>query len=143
MGSKVYIGIDPDLVKSGVAFWYKPEKKLTVYLLTFNQLTDVLRAIKMLQGLEVVIEAGWLNNKANFHKWTGSAAGAGERIAKNVGENHAVGKLLEQACVEMGIAYRLVKPVKSKVRAEYFTQLTGIKTKNQEMIDAGMLVYGI
>lgn len=55
----------------------------------------------------------------------------------------AVGKIIEQALKELKISYELIQPRTAKVTPLFFEKLTGIKTKNQEMIDAGMLVYGL
>lgn len=137
----IYIGIDPDLIKNGVATWHSDTKNLELELKTFYDLMQFLHAMPLTGlGFEVIIEAGWLNKPSNFRKTQNKSIG--ERIAKNVGENHAVGKLIEQACLELGITYKLVRPTKSKVNKTFFFKLTGIKTSNQELIDAGMLVYG-
>lgn len=145
--AEVYVGIDPDLVKNGFAIWYKADKRLEVQVSTFYQIVRYLQGLQMAgigNALEVLIEAGWLNTRANFHDRAGQSKRVGERIAKNVGENHAVGKLLAQVCDELGIKYRLVRPKTAKVNKKYFEQLTGLQgVKSQEMIDAGMLVYGM
>lgn len=141
--SKIYIGIDPDLIKSGVAFYFKNEEvQLRLELRTFWQLASYLAKIKELgTDFEVIIEAGWLNKKYNFRETVNKTVG--ERIAFNVGQNTAVGKLLHQTCLELQIPCKLVKPTQSKVNSAYFEKLTGLKVKNQELIDAGMLVFGI
>ncbi len=41
----------------------------------------------------------------------------------------------------LGLKYELYKPDSAKTSPEYFERLTGIKTKNQEKIDAAMLVF--
>lgn len=141
---KIYIGIDPDLKKCGFAKWFKESKTIEVYLRPVHEIIIYLSnysTSSQKDNLTVIIEAGWLNKKSNFRGTQNKAIG--ERIAKNVGENHASGKIIEQACQELGITYRLVKPTTSKTTPAYFEKLTGIKTKNQEMIDAGMLVYEI
>ena len=134
------IGIDPDLIKSGVAII---TDKMTLHNLTFPQLMQLFSDNKE-QIKKVVIEAGWLNAKSNFHARYGQSKSAGERIAKNVGENHATGKLIAEMAEYYGLNVVLVKPTKKKYTAEEFNRLTGwVGRSNQEQRDAGALVYGM
>ena len=92
--------------------------------------------------INVVIEAGWLHKKSNWHGRAGQTKSVGEKIAKSVGRNHQVGILLKEYCEIKGIKHTLVKP-KGKVKADYFKKLTGYtKRTNQDQRDAGMLVFG-
>lgn len=134
------IGIDPDLIKSGVAII---TDKMTLHNLTFPQLMQLFSDNKD-QIKKVVIEAGWLNTKSNFHARHGQSKSAGERIAKNVGENHATGKLIAEMAEYHGLNVILVKPTKKKYTAEEFNRLTGwVGRSNQEQRDAGVLVFGM
>lgn len=145
MKAEIYIGIDPDVEKSGLAIWDKTSQKLTVDKYNFFSLYEGLRITKQVDEIKAVrIEAGWLNAKSNFHYHPKQSKFVGERIAKNVGSNHQVGRLIGEMCEHLGIQYEFVKPM-GKVTPEYFQQLTGIKVKksDQDMIDAGMLVYGL
>lgn len=133
------IGIDPDLAKSGVAIL---SDSLELKTMTFAETVDLFRS-QQDQIKKVVIEAGWLNVKSNMHGRYGQSKSAGERIAKNVGENHATGKLL----VEMAKSFRLnvieVRPTRAKKNAEEFRRITGyVGRTNQEVRDAGMLIWG-
>lgn len=141
----LYIGIDPDVDKSGIAAWIDKKKYLKIESMSFFDIYEGLRLLKEEQiEIKVRIEAGWLNQKSNFHNRPGQSKRVGERIAKNVGSNHQVGKLIGEMCEHLGIEYEFVKPM-GKVTPEYFEKLTGIKVKkkDQDMIDAAMLVYGI
>lgn len=134
------IGIDPDLIKSGVAIL---GDSLELKTMTFAETVDLFRSQKD-QIKKVVIEAGWLNKKSNLHSRYGQSKTTGERIAKNVGENHATGKLL----VEMAKSFKLnvveVRPTRSKKNAEEFKRITGyVGRTNQEVRDAGMLIWGM
>lgn len=134
------IGIDPDLAKSGVAIL---SDSLELKTMTFAETVDLFRS-QQDQIKKVVIEAGWLNVKSNVHGRYGQSKSAGERIAKNVGENHATGKLL----VEMAKSFKLnvieVRPTRVKKNAEEFRRITGyVGRTNQEVRDAGMLIWGI
>lgn len=79
-----------------------------------------------------------------MHARYGQSKRSGERIAKNVGENHAIGKKL----VEMAKYYDLevveIRPTKSKLNAEQFNKITGWQGRtNQEQRDVAMLVWGM
>lgn len=139
-----YIGIDPDLVKSGFAAYFPATGKLTATTFDFFKLKEVLTEFKNTyqDDLLVRIEAGWLNNKSNYHRHRKQSKAIGERIAKNVGENAATGKLIAEMCLYLSIPHELVRPAASKVNATYFKRLTGLGKTNQEMRDAGMLCFG-
>lgn len=141
---KLYIGIDPDVEASGVATWNSSTKTIGITALSFWKLYDHFCFLKEHSTVFVRIEAGWLNKKSNFHDQYGQKKFVGEMIAKKVGSNHQVGKLIGQMCEYLNIQYEFVKPM-GKVTPEYFTQLTGIsvKKKDQDKIDAAMLVFGL
>ena len=59
-------------------------------------------------------------------------------------ENHATGKLLAEMAKECGLAVVLVKPTRTKLKAEDFNRITGWQGRtNQEQRDAGMLIWGM
>ena len=134
------IGIDPDLKKSGVAIL---GDSLVLKTMTFAETVDLFRsqqeAIK-----KVVIEAGWLNVKSNMHGRIGQRKSVGERIAKNVGENHATGKLLVEMAKSFNLNVVEVRPTRTKKNADEFKRITGyVGRTNQEVRDAGMLIWGM
>lgn len=137
----ICIGIDPDLIKSGVAAWNGKEF-VTLKTMRFFELTLYLEWQKNEnENVTVYIEGGWLNEKSNFH----SAQGARVReiIAKNVGENHAVGKLLVEYCELEMITHHIIRPTQKKWDAEVFKKITGVEIRtNSEMRDAARLVFG-
>lgn len=138
---QIIIGIDPDLDKSGVAI--KWLDALSLNNLTFVELKELIEREQPVIK-KVVVEAGWLNQKSNFHKHPKQSKEAGERIAKNVGENHAVGKLIVQLIESMGIPVQQLKPTRSKLSSKDFNRITGwSKQSNQEQRDAAMLVWGM
>lgn len=135
------IGIDPDLEKSGVAVL--KDGSLRLDNMRFYDLTQYFEVNKD-QIKKVVIEAGWMNKKSNLHGRIGQSKRAGERIAKNVGENHATGKLLVEMAESLGLAVVLVRPTKTKKNSEEFNRITGWQGRtNQEQRDAGMLIWGM
>lgn len=143
MKRAVYIGIDPDLVKSGFAVYYPSTGKLTGTTFDFFKLKEVLQEFKNTHQNNILIriEAGWLNKKANFRGTESQAVS--DMISKKVGENHATGKLITQMCEYLQIEHELVRPTKAKVNKDFFFKLTGLETKSQEIIDAGMLIFGL
>lgn len=138
---KLFIGVDPDVKKNGVAYWYKDQKRLELETLTLFQLFDVIKNLKVLNSITVIIDAGWLN-KTNFHV-VGNNKRVNGKIGEKVGANHERGKVIAEMCDYLGVEYQLHRPTKSKLNAEQFEKITNYKGKtNQEVRDAGMLVFG-
>jgi hypothetical protein len=144
------IGIDPDVEKSGYAFLDVAQRKLHLDSLYFPNVLDRLIVTKIAIGncydFIVVIEAGWLNSISNYH----TAAGRrGQRIAKNVGANHQVGKLFVQMCENYGIPVTTMKPLKKmwhgkdgKITQAEIVSFTGITERtNQEERDAALIAW--
>lgn len=138
--NQIIIGIDPDLEKSGVAIL---GQSLQLKNLTFPETVDLFRTFQD-EIKKVVIEAGWLNRKSNFHGCYGQSKSKGEAIARNVGENHATGKLLVEMAKSLGLAVVEVRPTRTKLKAEDFNRITGWQGRtNQEQRDAAMLIVGM
>lgn len=136
------IGIDPDTQKSGVCIWDKELKTIVMAkALPFFEVIELLATYKLDKSKKMIvrIEAGWLNKKSNFHG--GKTDNIKQRIAKNVGANHQIGKLFEEYCTRVGINYSLEKPTTAKWSREECQRYTGLALKNQDVIDAVRLVY--
>ena len=143
------IAIDPDVDKSGVAALQIEGKHLVMHSLKFPELIDLLKWInedKIHFPFMVVVEAGWLNAVSNYH----TAAGRrGQRIAKNVGANHQVGKMIVEMCEHYNIPVTTIKPLKKmwqgkdgKITQEEIASFTGIIGRNnQEERDAALLAW--
>ncbi len=143
-----YIGVDPDVDKSGVAIVNK--RTMTVELLSslsFPQLIDLLIR-KRAENIDaaVVVEAGWLN-KGNWHiRWTDNK---GQAAAKgyHVGRNHETGMKIIETAEYFGYEVEGIRPLRKcwkgkdrKITAEEFEQLTGYsKRSSQDSRDAGLL----
>lgn len=140
----IRVGIDPDINKSGFAITIDGAL-VRVEARTFFDLCEMLNGARNTAKdigamLMVTIEAGWLIKKSNWHPAQGR--GIRDRIAKNIGENHASGKLIARWCDEAGIPYELIPP-RGKVKSARFKRLTGWnKRTNQDMRDAAMLIWG-
>ena len=106
------IGIDPDVSKSGVASLEIKTHHIEAGSLSFPQLMDYLQDIVKTreitgQSVVVVVEAGWLNEISNYHT---KADRTGQRIAKNVGANHEVGKKIVEMAKHYGLEVIEQKP---------------------------------
>lgn len=139
MISRLTIGIDPDIEKSGVAV--AVDGKITgLRCMRFPEIVEYFRVNKDCLDL-IVIEAGWLNRKSNFHPAWGPARR--EKIARDIGRNHATGQLLVEMAESLGIKVELYRPVSSKVNHDTFCQIVGWHggRTNQEKRDAGMALF--
>lgn len=133
-------GIDPDLEKSGIARLDKNTNRIEMTCLDFIHTLNYIRENKEVIKC-VYIEAGWFNRKSNWHGAETLRKSAS--IGRNVGENHATGKLLAQCIEYEQVKVVLVRPTQKKLNAEQFKKMTGIQTRtNQEVRDAAMLVFG-
>lgn len=145
---KIIIGIDPDIKKSGMATFYKGE--LLVETLPFPELIEKLYMLSTLpDDVLVVVEAGWLNEKSNFH---GQHSGKAERIAKNVGSNHQTGRHIVEMAKHFGLEVIEHKPLNKEWKGpggkitqdelNYTLQQNGIPEiarSNQDARDAALL----
>ena len=146
MSAHLYIGIDPDVDKSGFAVWNKPAQKFeSIEALGLAEIMSFFQVIKISIEI-VVIEAGYMN-KGNRHTFKGQTVAAAAKTGENVGRNHQRGMDIVEILEWMKIPYRLQKqitPNKWKDDAAYFKTITGWHGKtNPEKRDAAMLVYGM
>ncbi|MGF7213875.1 hypothetical protein GGR92_000015 [Spirosoma lacussanchae] len=150
-------GIDPDLIKNGVAIWDTSLRRIIdSRTLTFARTLQHIQSYPKDEVL-VYVEAGWLNKTKNFHavhlpdrlrKADPSAqvryvSAVRERIAHDVGQNAAAGKLLIEMLTELGYAVVTIQPTARKWKPEDYKKFTGLDCKNQERIDAARLVVGL
>lgn len=140
--NKVFIGVDPDVEKSGVTFYNPEGKAISLNNYSFFELFEYLQETRCKFIILVVIEAGWLN-KSNWHAYKNGSAAINAQIGQRTGANHETGKKIIEMCQYLELPFELVKPTRSKVGAQTFAAITGIKSRtNQEQRDSAMLVYG-
>jgi hypothetical protein len=139
--SKILIGIDPDVEKSGFAAIQGDQLKLSN--LTFFELFEELNKYKNKEVKPVVfVECGFLN-KSNWHKKFGGSAAVNAKIGERTGANFETAKKIVEMCVYLGLPYEKIQPTKSKVSSDYLKKVTGIDARtNQEQRDALMLIWG-
>lgn len=135
----MFIGIDPDVDKSGFALISGKDYELNN--LTFFELLEKLKELKS-DKLKVYVECGFLN-KSNWHKKANGSAALNAQIGQRTGANHEVAKKIIEMCVYLDIAHVAVKPSTRKLDADAFKSITKIKERtNQEKRDAFMLIFG-
>lgn len=147
----IYVGIDPDREKSGVAVLQRGTRAIDLETLSFPALLAMLKGMKRIAMTEhkrllVVVEAGWMVEKSNYHPYQGRRA---EKIAHDVGANHETGKKIVEMCKFWGIEVLEQHPLKKiwrskdgKITAEEFRQVTGYDKKcNQDARDAGLIAW--
>lgn len=139
--SKILIGIDPDVDKSGFARIEGNQLKLDN--LSFFDLYEELKSYQEIVVKPVVyVECGYLN-KSNFHKKAGMSAALNAKIGERTGANFETAKKIVEMCEYLKIPYVKIKPKASKITNNYFKKITGINTRtNQEQRDAMMLIWG-
>ena len=152
---RYYIGIDPDLERSGFAVVDREGKRIVdACNLGLFELIDKCRAWSAQTdgNVLVCVEAGWLNKISNFH--THSYQNTSEvrramRIAKNVGENHSAGKTISEGLKHYGIEHTAVEPLlkhwqgkDGKITREELALITGFNERtNQDVRDASLLAW--
>lgn len=147
----VFVGIDPDCDKSGVAVICKSTKDVSVSKKSFFEVYEYLiNTLPDYYGrFFVVIEGGWLN-QGNWHiKNCRISPAKAAAMGRNVGMNHQTGMLLVQMCEMYKIPYEVVKPLPKhwagpdeKITAEELKYFTGYsKRTNQDERDAILLAW--
>ncbi len=139
--SKILIGIDPDVEKSGVAFLQ--DNKLKLQNLGFFELFEMLKFYKEREIKPMIyVECGFLN-KSNWHKKTCKSAAFNAKIGEHTGANFETAKKIVEMCIYLGLPHFPIKPTKSKIDSATFQKVTGLKIRtNQEVRDAYMLIHG-
>lgn len=146
----VFVGIDPDCDKSGVAVVHRSTRDIDVCKERFFEISEHLERLLEYNGkVVVVIEGGWLN-QGNWHiKNCRISPAKAAAIGRHVGMNHQTGILITQMCDELQIPYKVVKPLAKhwagpdgKIRAEELKYFTGYnKRTNQDERDAILLAW--
>lgn len=139
----IKIGIDPDLVKSGVAKAVNGQI-IELHSLTFPELLEY--AAKHKEALFVVENVEY--DKTTYFR-PGTSPAVMRNISQKVGQVKGTYRQL-LACLEyMGCKIEKVRPLRGPVKAKakrsasYFNQLTGWKGKtNEDKRDAALLVFG-
>lgn len=139
---RLVVGIDPDLVKSGVAIT-RAGGLVHLDALSFPDLLEFVRELLPEQPLIIVEEVE--ADKTTYHR-PGTNVRQHGRIAQNVGQVKGVKRVLVECLQSMGVDVVLVKPLNGPVKkrakgdAEYFNKVTGWTGRtNEDKRDAAML----
>lgn len=149
----IYIGIDPDSVKSGVGYVERKTKKCEATAFTFSDVVSYLEYVFELQGecgkrVLIVVEAGWLND-SNWHLTPRDTKPMAAAKGKALGRCEQTGRLIAEMAERIGLEVVLRKPLRKcwrgkdrKITHEELASFTGIKGRtNQEGRDALLLAW--
>lgn len=151
----IYIGIDPDTDKNGVAILDVTTRKVVVKQLKFAETINYIRrcfeeyATKQKKQFKVIIEAGWLN-KGNWHlnRWDNRAASAAKGVDQ--GRNEQTSRLLGEMMEYFKIPFLFKRPLpkcwrgaNKKITKEEIEQVMQqpLGRINQEGRDAALLAW--
>lgn len=145
---KLYVGVDPDIEKNGVAI--KQGENYQLYNLTFFELFDKLQELSSdneTNEIIVFVECGELNHTVykvqSIPKGVRNIKQYCANIGTKVGKNFGAALLIIQMCEYLKLAVIKVKPTTRKLDAKLFKAYTGISARtNQEQRDAMMLIFG-
>ena len=136
------VGIDPDIIKSGVAIWLPETQK-------FEKITDM-SFFELLgffkdnaSNISVVVEAGWLD-KGNRHITDKTKPRIAAKAGEHLGRNFQIGIDIVDAAMFFNIPCRIQKPLRPNIWKNsevMFKKITGVKGGNPEKRDAAMLVF--
>ena len=135
-----YIGIDPG-VNTGFAVWDSEEKQFVeISTLDFWRAIDRVNDFWYEEDLTIVIEDPGQHRTTYARHRTQKGQ---NRINQNVGAANREATLLIERFRQLGYTVIPVKPVRRKLTAGDFKQVTGYTGRTSEHgRDAGMLVFG-
>lgn len=112
----IIIAIDPDVDRSGVAILNCKSHAIELLNASIAELVnEVLVVYKGRTDAQIIVEAGWLNAKSSWHASNGRGA---QRIAKNVGSNHQVGRSIVEFARSFGLDTVEQKPLRKSWRGK-------------------------
>ena len=144
----IYVGIDPDIEKNGVAVVDTDTHEVTVGKKSFVELFRFLQHFGTEHGV-IVIEASWLTT----HNWHFRPTDSRRKVAAlghAVGRNHQTGILIGEMAKELGYNVRYQTPLKKywqgadgKITHKEITSFMPIKQgrTNQEERDAALIAW--
>lgn len=134
--TKITVGIDPDMIKSGVAT-VVGKKIIALSLVSFPNLIEYLEAIGPKDKLDIKLENPSAI-KPLFGAKVKNKRAVREKICQDVGKCKATGVLIHEMLLFHGYSVRLIRPLtgsikrQAKTDAIYFNKLTGWKGRTGE-----------
>lgn len=149
----LYVGIDPDTDKSGLAI-LNPQTRKFEYIgaVKMRELHAILLEFKGREDvwcMRVFVESAWLLGSVNWHGTRGDRKGVSVRKGYDVGRNHQRGMDIVEMLEADFPLIRQVPPLRKcwsgsnrKITAHEFESVTGHKGRtNQEARDAGIISW--
>lgn len=125
------VGIDPDISSNAIAIWDRKESRwASVVSIPFEEMESAFVNMSREETI-FYVEAGWKNQVTNFHR--GHKFSMSEKIAMNIGMNHAVSMLTARVLRRMGWEVVEIAPV-SKGNG-YLKNARGWTKQGREYID--------
>lgn len=146
---ETYIGIDPDVERSGVGVVTRVNGVVEALGLTLPELLNYfMRKGATAENSLVVVEAGWLN-KGNWHIGRGDSIALSASKGYHVGRNHQIGMDIIGMATFLGYKVQEIRPLRKcwkgkdrKITAEELKSFTGYqKRTSQEMRDALLIAW--
>lgn len=144
--TRLLVGIDPDLTKSGIAL-VQNSKVLDLMALSFPDLLETAKTLVSQGALFVVEDVEY--DKTTYHR-ANTNVKKHAKIAQNVGQVKGVARVLVECLLHMGADVVQIKPLtgpikrKAKEDAAYFNRITGWeKSSNADKRDAAMLALNV
>lgn len=126
MNRNLILGLDPDVTLNGCGIYNKETKELKYMAISFFDLYRWL--IQNKEEIHTVkVEAGWLVKKSNYRNT--KIQNVSDAISRKVGENHAIGKKIVEMCEDIGINFKLSKPLLKKWKG------SGGKITHEELVN--------
>lgn len=159
---KIYVGIDPDIDKSGYAILDQEARSIALAALPFPEIIENLKEHKKIaeesgKKLLLIVEASWKAGKTNWHTTKYDTTRTAAAKGYSVGQNHQTGILICEMARKMGIETEEQPPLRKiwkgkdgKITQDELQKLFNtygihpVKGRtNQEMRDAALmaLVY--
>lgn len=107
MNSNLFIGIDPGLHKSGIAFF---DTKTELFILTELPLKNLLDALQANQGARIVLECPLLDSLVFPNRLQGKGLAKQLKIAQHIGANKAIASVIVDEMTSAGRSFAVVAP---------------------------------
>lgn len=135
----VYVGIDPDTEKSGVAYFHKDSKNVELHNFTYMELYNYLDWLLEItnEKVKIIIEKGE-KNKAIFNANKAVNKRVAAKIGVSVGRNFEAANIIEQFCKYLGLDYEFYTPTFKKLDNKFVQKQFNLKQTrtNEEQRDA-------
>lgn len=133
---KIIVGIDPDLIKNGMAV-VVDKKIVSLEAVSFHNLIEFLEAVGPKESIDIKLENPD-SIKPLFGSKVKNKRAVREKICQDVGKVKAVGILINEYLLFHGYSVRLIRPLRGPIKRQakadkiYFNKVTGWKGGSSE-----------